>query len=103
VAAEEAFVGRWLLDRREGDHAVYLPYASFAGRPSRAPRPGLVIGADGTYSWLAGGAGDGHVRGASGRWQISSPDAIALHPEDGSPVMRVRRAGGEPPSLVVEA
>ena len=95
-------MGRWLLDRREGGHAIHLPYASFAGRPSRAPRPGLVIDADGTYSRLAGGAGDGHVRGAGGRWEISSPDTITLHPDDGSPVTRARRVEGEPPSLVVE-
>ena len=103
MAADGDFVGRWLLDRREGDDAVYQPYASFTGRPSRAPRPGLVIAADGTYSWLDGGAGDGHVRGAGGRWRRSGEGAIALQPDDGSPKVRVRFAGGAPPSLVVEA
>ena len=102
MGADEAFVGRWLLDRRDADGAaVYLPHASFTGRPARAPRPGLAIGADGTYSRLAGGAGDGHVRAAGGRWQRSGPDTIDLHPEDGSPATRVRSAGGEPPSLVI--
>jgi hypothetical protein len=103
AATDGSFVGRWLLDRREGEAAVYLPYASFAGRPSRAPRPGLLIGADGAYSWLAAGEADGHVRGASGRWLRSGPDAIELQPEDGSSAMRVHFVAGQPPSLVTEA
>jgi hypothetical protein len=103
AATDGAFVGRWLLDRGDEETAVYLPYASFAARPSRVPRPGLVIGADGAYSWLASGPGDGHVRAASGRWQRSGPDAIDLQPEDGSPPTRLHYVPGEPPSLVFEA
>ena len=96
-------MGRWLLDHRDEESAVYQPYASFAARPSRVPRAGLVIGADGAYTWLAGGAADGHVRGPGGRWRRSGPDAIDLQPEEGSPPIRLHYVPGEPPSLVAEA
>jgi hypothetical protein len=95
-------VGRWLLDHREADGAsIYLPYDSFAGRPSRAPRPGLEVHADGTFSWLAGGAADGHVRGEGGRWQAAGPAAMELHPDEG-PKARVTIAEGQPRSLRIE-
>jgi hypothetical protein len=99
---DDALLGRWLLDHREPDGAaVYLSYDSFSGRPSRAPRPGIDLRADGTFAWLAGGAADGHVGTAGGRWQRSGPVAIELHPDDG-PTLRATLDDSEPRSLRVE-
>jgi hypothetical protein len=95
--------GRWLLDRREGGTSVYRRYESFAGRPSRAPRPGLELRADGTFAWLGGGPADGHVHGLGGRWEPAGPSAIELRPDDGGPPVRVTVPDGDPAELHIRA
>jgi hypothetical protein len=91
----ETLVGKWLLDRSEPDGGrVYLPYESFAGRPSRAPRPGLEFCADGTYQVLAAGAADGHVARPPGRWLRVPGGEVQLHAPGGK-VGTVTRVEGD--------
>jgi len=110
---DEYYAPSWINDVRGIEAGPYdalmVNDARVTGDPLRASNPAVAAAEEFAQLLQArgvtvgGGAADGHVRGAGGRWQRSEEDAIALQPDDGSPPARARFADGAPPSLVVEA
>jgi hypothetical protein len=77
LALSEHVFGRWLFSHEDEDGArVYRPRGS-AFAPSRRPRDGFDIEADGTFRSYAPGAADASVASA-GRWTLAAPDRLAV-------------------------
>jgi len=74
-------VGRWLFSHEEDGARVYRPRGgTFA--PSRRPRDGFDINADGTFRGYTAGAADALVA-AEGRW-TQAGDRLAVALTDGA-------------------
>ena len=73
--------GRWLFSHEEGGARVFRPRGT-PFPPSRRPREGLDINADGTFRAYAPGAGDAPAA-ADGRWTEAGGDRLQLAYADG--------------------
>ena len=82
VAPGDHLLGRWLFSHEEeGGARVYRPRDT-PFPPSRRPRDGFDINADGTFRAYTPGAGDAPVA-AEGRWTQAGDDRLQLAFADG--------------------
>lgn len=75
-------IGRWLFSHEEDGARVYRPRGGeFA--PSRRPRDGFDIDADGTFRAYTPGRSDASVA-SDARWRLAAPDRLEVAGADGS-------------------
>lgn len=96
----EHVFGRWLYSHEEGGARVYRPSDSgFA--PSRRPRDGFEIDADGRFRALTPGAADAS-KARDGRWSVSAA-GIQVAYDDGGPGLALEIVDAAPGVLKVRA
>lgn len=81
MALSAHLLGRWLFSHEEDGARVYRPRdGEFA--PSRRPRDGFDISADGSFRAYTPGRGDASVK-SEARWRLAAPDRLEVTGADG--------------------
>jgi hypothetical protein len=99
VALSPHVFGRWLFSHEEDGARVYRPRdGRFA--PSRRPRDGFDISADGAFRTYTPGPADAPVRSEE-RWTLTAPHRIAVGGPDGAVTQTLQIVAAAPGLLKV--